>query len=88
MEQKENDEKNRRAACLNMLDNAITVSETTAMRKQEIRKEKVQSKNYKAEAKFYFEDNDFDYWKALESYKDDLAHEVELYSREKDMLKQ
>lgn len=71
-EQKQKEERERRAACLSMLNHAIMDHEIKAERKGEIERQKKPQSNFKSEAKFYLEDNEWDYWKALAAYKEDL----------------
>jgi hypothetical protein len=48
-----------------------------------IKRSKVE-KNYRNEAKYYFEDNKFDYYRSVKAYKEDLGHEVQLWAKEKE----
>jgi len=50
-------------------------------------KKSKEPKTYANEAKFYFEDNGFDYYKALKAYREDINHEIQLYKIEKEKLK-
>ena len=57
------------------------------MQQNRIKKDKIKAKNYRVEAKYYFEDNEFDYYKAVNAYKEDLKSEEELFTQEKEMKK-
>lgn len=85
-EQKAREEVQRRAACIQLLNGAIEDGERKAMQQGKIPKTKVY-KNYSNEAKFYFEDNELDYWKALKAYKEDLDHEMQHFAQEKELKK-
>ena len=69
------------------MDNAIHDFEVRAMRGQKIAKIDIGKKNFKQEAKYYLEETDYDYYKALENYKADLEIEIELFTKEKEAKK-
>lgn len=85
-EDKDREEMSRRAACLHMLEGAIQDSEEKHMKKGLIPRIKP-PKNYNAEAKFYFEENNFEYWASIKNYKEDLEVEVEHHAKEKEKMR-
>ena len=84
-EQKHKEEMERRAACLDMLEEFIRLNEKTAMRKQQIAKVKGinMSKDFYSEAKYYLGNHEYVYKKACEEYKEDLQSEIEMFTFEK-----
>lgn len=82
-EDKEREEKKRRFACIQMLDGFIKDQETKAMNTNKIKRVKVE-KNYRQEATFYFEDNEFDYHRSVKAYREDMDHEIKQFQKEKE----
>ena len=58
-----------------MLMDAMNILESKLYNTKQIMSKK--SDNYKNEALFYLEENDFDYRKAIKEYKDDLNTEIQ-----------
>ena len=86
-------EARRRAECTRLLGLAIGTMEKKMRDTGKIppldkisRKQRL-VQNYHAEAKYYMEDNEFNYKKALAEYRLDLNVEIEMYAQEKLMKK-
>ena len=84
-EEKEKEEKSRRATCVQMLSGAISVHERKYMQQGKIAKHK--ASDFKSEAKYYLENTNYDYWAALKEYQQDLDAEAEMFTQEKLMRK-
>ena len=65
----------RRETSIKMLMEAMNILESKLYNTKQITSKK--SDNYKNEAIFYLEENEYDYRKAIKEYKDDLNTEIQ-----------
>lgn len=85
IKQEEADEKKRREACVTILANLILREEKKWQQHKKLLDNKVHlsSNDFKTEAIFYLEENQYDFNQSVKNYKQDLNAELELVEEKK-----